>query len=224
MSCLSNRKAFVPLALRLIGLCGLPESRCYIIDAVSFFSVYRQYTNKLPPLWHKRWDSVDAYVCVCVSTTCSNFSVLVMLALGYLLDRIWIRGFTYMLTHKHSQICRHEDAVDTLCSDICGISLCCLFLFWAEEKDLPRQSWAEHCGAQAHVPQQKEGCGCLVGASLSCKWNTTGKWKMIMSWKAISWFEQHFFRYQFPLTLILPQVLLTRSVRRAKRTWNSNSI
>ena len=75
MSCLSNSKAFVRLALRLIGLCGLPESRCYIIDAVSLFSVYRQYTNKLPPLWHKHWDSAYVCDCVCVSTTCSHFSV-----------------------------------------------------------------------------------------------------------------------------------------------------
>lgn len=65
MSCLSNGKAFVPLALRLIGLCGLPESRCYIIDAVSLFSVYRQYMNKLPPLWHK---PVWMCVCFCVWT------------------------------------------------------------------------------------------------------------------------------------------------------------
>lgn len=114
MSCLSNSKAFVPLALRLIGLCGLPESRCYIIDAVSFFSVYRQYTNKLPPLWHKHWDAVDAYVCVCVSTTCSNFSVLVMLALGYLLDRIWIR-----VLHTCSLISIHKSAVMKMLLILC---------------------------------------------------------------------------------------------------------
>lgn len=28
---------------------------------------------------------------------------------------------------------------------------------------------AEWYGSQAHIPQQKEGCGCLVGVLLSCK-------------------------------------------------------
>lgn len=72
MSSLSNSEVFVPLALRLIGFCGLLESRCYIIDAVSLFSVYRQYTNKLPPLWLKHWACVC--VCVCLCVTCSVVS------------------------------------------------------------------------------------------------------------------------------------------------------
>lgn len=62
MSCLSNSEAFVPLALRLIGLCGLPESRCSIIDAVFLFSVYTRYMNILAPLLTQ---ALRVSVCLC---------------------------------------------------------------------------------------------------------------------------------------------------------------
>lgn len=170
MSCLSNSKAFVPWALRLIGLCGFPESRCYIIDAVSFFSVYRQYMNKPPPLWHKRWDSVDAYDCVCLSTTCSHF---------FQFSSVPALTYPHTGSGKELTYIRKPSARPQSCRFLWIFvehRLRYLFLFPScGKRDVPRRCWAVQWGAQAHMPQQKEGCGSMAGASLSWKWNTTGK-------------------------------------------------
>lgn len=122
-----------------------------------FLCIQTIYEQTASPLTWAMWLRVCACVRVRVSTTSSRFSLLVILTRGYLSDRIWLR-----VLHT--------------------FTLCHLFLFWAElswaeVKDVPKQREVECCGAQTHMPHQKEGCGCLVGASLSCKWNTTGKWK-----------------------------------------------
>lgn len=123
MSCLSNSKAFVPLALRLIGLCGLPESRCYIIDAVSFLCIQTVYEQTASPLTQALRLSVCVWLCMCEHNMQSFLSSLT-LALVFFCRQDLNKSHGVIIHAQTAHLLSWRYWWYSLRSDICLISLC----------------------------------------------------------------------------------------------------